>query len=295
MEWRQLRYFAAIARHGSFTRAADALYLSQPALSKAIRELEAEMGLPLFDRQQHPVTLTDAGRLLRGFVEDWEGRSHQLGRALEELKDGQLGEVSVGLPPIMSSTVLADVLIQFRQQYPRIRLSIEEVGGIEVVQRVRQGSLDMGFTVLPFKDEGMEIMSLWNEPVDMVVESRHPWSLKSAITWRELDDVPVLLYRPDFSLHEKILAEFARFDSVPNVVQTSSEWEFLILMAAAGLGVTFIPRSLAHRRVQGRISVIPMDPPIEWNLGLVRSRRRTSSRAMDYLWRIAADHRWAAE
>ncbi len=290
-----MRYFAAIVRHGSFTRAADALYLSQPALSKAIRELEAEMDLPLFDRQQHPVTLTDAGRLLYGFVEDWEGRVHQLGRALEELKDGQLGEVSVGLPPIMSSTVLADVLIHFRQQYPRIRLSIEEVGGIEVVQRVRQGSLDLGFTVLPSEYEDLEAISLWNEPVDMVVESHHPWSLKPTLAWRELDGARVLLYRPDFSLHEKIWAEFARFGAVPNVVQTSSEWEFLILMAAAGLGITFIPRSLAHRRVQGGISIVSMAPPIEWNLGLVRSRRRTASRAMDLVWRIAEEHRWTTE
>jgi DNA-binding transcriptional LysR family regulator len=286
MEIRHLRYFQTIYQQGSFTKAADALFISQPALSKAMHELEAELGITLLDRHRRPLTLTDGGRVLKEFIQNLEIQQRALINTLDDLKQGEGGIIHIGLPPLVSSTVVVDILAQYRQLHPKIQLTIHEVGGKEVIKRVVDGSLDAGFAVFPLTEDDLEAIPVWKEPLDAVIPRTHRYAKQTRLSWADLDRAPLLLYREDYALFDTILDQCTQHHATPEIMQTSSEWDFLGRMAAAGLGIAIIPRSLCHRLVSPTICVMPLDPTVDWSVALVRPVHAYHSHATEYLWKL---------
>lgn len=287
MELRHLRYFQTIHQQGSFTKAADALFISQPALSKAMHELERELGITLIDRHRHPLTLTEAGRVLEEFIRSLEIQQRALINTLEDLKQGEGGSIHIGLPPLVSSSVAADLLAQYRQLYPKIQLTIHEIGGKEVIKRVMDGSLDAGFAILPLTQDDLEVIPVWKEPLDAVIPLVHPYADRPLLHWADLDGAPLLMYREDYALFDIILNQCIHNHATPEIMQTSSEWDFLGRMAAAGLGIAIIPHSICRRLVSPKIHIVPLEPPVDWLVALVRPIHAHHSHATQYLWRMA--------
>ncbi len=261
MEIRYLRYFQTIYQQESFTKATDALFISQPALSKAMHELEAELGITLLDRHRRPLMLTDAGWVLKEFIQNVEIQQRALINTLDDLKQGEGGTIHIGLPPLVSSTMVVDILAQYRQWHPKITLTIQEVGGKEVIP-VRK------------------------EPLDAVIPWTHRDAKQARLSWADLDGDPLLLYREDYALFDTILDQCAQHHATPEIMQTSSQWDFFGRMAAAGLGMTIIPRSLCHRLVSPTLCIMPLDPTVDWSVALVRPVHAYPSHAMEYLWEL---------
>jgi len=194
MELRQLRYFLEAARREHVTKAAQALHITQSTLSHQLRQLESELGTPLFDRIGRQVRLTEAGRLFSRFAL----------RALRDLEDGQLalqslndlqsGELRVGVITTYTHALLPRTIASFATRYPGIHLHIQDLPMTQIQQRLQDGMLDLGlgFTI-PETDEHLVSEPLFSERLMLLVKDDHPLAGRKSVTKRDLSGLDIAL------------------------------------------------------------------------------------------------------
>jgi DNA-binding transcriptional LysR family regulator len=200
IELRHLRYFVAVAEEMSFGRAAKLLHISQPPLSRQIRDLEMNIGTPLFDRGKTGITLTDAGRV---FLEESKrvlGQvSHSIQQALRASR-GEMGKLAVGYAPFTESTVVPYLQRVFQETYPAIHLSFRRLSAEDQILLIRNGSLDAGFLALPAWDSDHLITeSLYREQAVVVLSSRHPLADHRSLRLSEIAEFPVVQVHDDLA------------------------------------------------------------------------------------------------
>ena len=187
LELRLLRYFAVVAEELHFGRAAERLYISQPALSQQIRVLEEQVGMPLFLRGQRGVSLTDAGETLLTEARDLLERSDRLGESMEELRRGASGTLRVGIAPGVPGDLLPAVLGPLKQRQPTARVIVREVTTPAQVAELREGSLDLGLLREPVEDSQLSRRCLRIEHLGVSVPTGHPLAARDAVALKELE------------------------------------------------------------------------------------------------------------
>src|SRR4051794_9529392 len=192
MNFPQLRYFVATARHGSFSAAAEALHLAQPSLSQQVRALEAELGVALFVRAGRSIALTDAGRALVPEAErvlDGVDRARDAVAQVRELRGGTL---TFGTFGIAGAYGLADVIEELRRRHPSMRVRAVGQNSSEVADAVRAGELELGMVVLPVDDDGLDVRPAVRDEVLYV--SADPERVRRRMSVRRLAEAPLILY-----------------------------------------------------------------------------------------------------
>lgn len=179
MDLRQLRFFTEIARTGNFTRAAERLRIAQPAVSVAIKRLEEELDLVLFNRQDKRVTLTAEGEI---FLEHARGILDGIKAAELEMADLHglnKGEVRIGIPPMLSAYFFPSILCDFAKRYPHLHLSVSGEGAWRIQQMISQGELDMGVIAGRNVPDTLEARHFLREEVVVCVPTDHPFARQS--------------------------------------------------------------------------------------------------------------------
>jgi DNA-binding transcriptional LysR family regulator len=275
MEIRPLRYFVEVVRLRSFTRAAESLHISQPSISKMIKNLEDELGVVLLDRSARGVQLTDAGEVVYARATQVVGSLDDLSTELDDLLGLHRGAVRVGIPPMVGVSFFPGVLAEFHALYPHVALRLYEQGARRVEQAVAEGDLDLGIVLLPVDDEQFETFPFVQEHLQLVVHPGHPLAGRTEVSLRDLDRLPFVLFREDFALHGRIRRLCDRLGVELNIVCESSQWDFIGEMAAAGLGVALLPETICRRLDPDRVRTVPLtDPPIPWHLAVIWRRDR---------------------
>ena len=235
---RQLRAFVAVARTGSFTLAADALHVTQAALSGLIKELEQTLGIRVFDRSTRKVALTDLGRelypLLAKMIDDLDGA------LLDVANHTQLktGVVRIAAPQLMSCTLLPLVIAAYRGLHPDIQVRLVDCAVEQVTTRVLSGEVDFG--VGPEREPGVPVEArlLFEMPFVIVFPRGHPLEQTTQATWSDLSDYPFISLQGQFT--ERLLSDMhSALRDVP--LHPANEVTFMttaLAMVAAGLGVT---------------------------------------------------------
>ncbi|MCC2657112.1 MAG: LysR family transcriptional regulator [Panacagrimonas sp.] len=255
MELRHLRYFVAVAEALHFRRAAEKLGIQQPPLSMQIRQLEAEIGSPLFRRSQRRVELTDAGR---SFLEDARAILAQAqaaaGRA-RRAAQGELGRLRVGM--INSAPfhpVILRILREYRERHPAVSMTLEESSTPELAERIRAQALDLAF-VRPLLDEapGLASEHLFDEPLVLALPQHHPLARRKRLPLAALSLEPFVLFsRPVGSgLYDQIVSACHRAGFSPRVTQEASQVTSIVNLVAAGLGVSVVPSSMRKIHSEG--------------------------------------------
>ena len=167
MEVDQLRYFLRVAERGNFTRAAEELNISQPALSRSIQKLEEELGQPVFERKTRSVALTDAGTLL-------QSRAQQILALIEDTKaeisdDGRSGQIRIGAIPTIAPFFLPNLLRQFSTEFPAASIIVQEDTTDHLLKRCTQGEIDLAILALPVPAKYLEIEELFQEELLLVL------------------------------------------------------------------------------------------------------------------------------
>ncbi len=281
MDLRALRYFIETVRHNSFTLAADSLCVTQSTVSKMIRQLEDEVGQPLLLRHGRQLRLTDAGRVVFERGQQALGVMRELSRELGDLTTLARGELSVGLPP-MANLLFSPVVKAFRERHPGISLSLKESGGQVIEQQVAGGELEIGVTLLPADPSlGLVTRSFGRFPIHAVGARQASWAASPAVELAALQAEPLVLLPDDFSLTRQLRGAFRAIGVEPRVVAQSSQWDFLVTMAVAGLGTTFMPAPLLARlRLGSELAARPLaDTGIDWNVALIHMPGRYLSHA----------------
>lgn len=278
MDIRHLQYFMEVARHRSFTKAAESLYITQPTISKTIKNIEEELGIILFDRSSKKIELTDAGKIMFEQGHHIVNSFQNLSSELQDLQNLKKGHIRIGLPPMIGSSFFPEVIGLFHQQYPDITIRIYEDGAKKVELDVESGLLDIGVTVLPTDDEVFHSFSFVQENLMLLVHPTHAFAGRDSVSLSELKDELFVLFREDFALHDRIITACVRLGFQPHVVYESSQWDLISGMVAANLGIALLPETISHEVDPTRIKIVPLiNPSIPWQLGMIWRKERYQS------------------
>ena len=244
----ELKYIVAVAREKHFGRAAEACFVSQPTLSVAIKKLEDELEIKLFERNASEVALTPLGeeivRQAQGVLEQAAGIKEIAQRG----KDPLAGPLRLGVIYTIGPYLLPDLVRRAIQTTPQMPLMLQENFTVKLLEMLRTGEIDCAILAEPFPDTGLAMAPLYDEPFMAALPSTHALASKSQISARELKSETMLLLGTGHCFRDHVLEvcpEFARFASDAEGIRKSfegSSLETIKHMVAAGMGVTLVPR-----------------------------------------------------
>jgi DNA-binding transcriptional LysR family regulator len=254
MELRHLRYFVAVAETLSFARAARALNLSQPPLSRQIRALEDELGTALFARTKRSVQLTPAGAALLPEARRLLREADGLKAGALRLAAGEVGTLALGFISVAAYNLLPELAPEFRRRHPGVKLALQEATTDVLLAGLRQGDLDVGLVLPPVDAPGLEYVPLVQDtliaalPADAAqARGRGPIRLAS------LAGEPFILFprRVGTSLYDAIVGACRRAGFAPRIEQEAIQMQTIVSLVAARMGVALVPASLEHLRRTG--------------------------------------------
>ena len=239
MDLDQLRNFLAVARIGNFTAAAESVGLSQPAISRSIARLEEDFGQPLLERGSRQVTLTEAGQLL-------QGRAQQVLSIIEDAKaeindDGETGRIRVGAIPTIAPYLLPSLLKKFATQFPDAHVGVEEDTTEHLSKRLTQGEIDIAIMALPISEKYLEVETLFEEELLLVMPAKHALAAKKQIRASDIESLPFVLLGEAHCLSDSVVS-FCRASSFqPVALERTSQLATVQELVALGHGVSMIP------------------------------------------------------
>jgi DNA-binding transcriptional LysR family regulator len=286
---RQLRQFIAVAEHLHFGRAAVALHISQPPLSRSIQALEALLGAKLLERSRRKVELTAAGRWYLDEARQVIERLERAGRSVAERSAGGTGELRIGFVTIADYSVLPGLLSRFKAAQPGVSLALRELVTEAQLEALGAGDLDLGFVLPPLPAREVESVAVNREPLVVALPSRHPLAReRGALSVRTLAEEPFVMVPANLArgLSDVVLALCARAGFAPRIAQEAVQMQTVVSLVSSGLGVAIVPASLLNLRRKGVVyrAVREPHPKIELRLAW---RRESRSRLLDRFVQLA--------
>jgi DNA-binding transcriptional LysR family regulator len=265
MELRHLRYFIAVGEAENVSRAALKLHLSQPALSRQMRDLEDELGFLLLTRDAKSVRLTEAGRAFLTEARAALLRVEDAVKTARAIATGARGELHVGYAPSLTARFLPGTLRAFQARSPGVRVKLHDLSTEEMLAGLREGALQMAFVVrlTPALLRGLRFEALARDPFCLAVAPKHPLAGRRTVKLAEAAREPLITYsRKDYpDAHENLAAMFAALKSKPRLAEEHDSVSSLIAAVAAGNGVAIVPQSLACT-AGPRLKLIPFSPAL---------------------------------
>ncbi len=273
MYLRQLRYLVALAEELNFTRAAARCHVSQPPFSRAIRDLELQIGARLFDRDKHRVALTPAGASM---VEDARKSLALLdegARRAQRTAAGYSGTLTFGFGGSTVYSLLPALVASFREIAPDVLIAFKAMPVLSQIEALRDGIIDVGILRLPVFDEMVSTQFVYAEPLVVALPSGHALlGSSAAVTIDQLAASPFVTYEPTrgFNFHADLLALCSLANFAPNIVHLAPTTEAVVGIVACGEGVAILPASAERLRMRG-VAFRPLDVvSAPANLGVVR-------------------------
>ena len=268
---RHLEYFVEVAKQLNVTKAASILHISQPSLSKAIKKMEDELGVTLFDRSFRQLTLTDTGKALFHNAKHVLHAYQHLTSDLHEVMDLKKGEIKIGIPPIIGAAFCSKLISRYIDLFPLIHVSLLEVGSKKIKDGILDGTLDIGFVCSkPVHTKEIETIEFVKDPLKLVINKSNPLRKNSQITLKALAKEPFIMYRQDFSLYDKIIDACSAHGFHPNIVCESSQKDFILEMVEAKLGIALLPEKICNKINNNNIISIPfIEPTVHLELGMI--------------------------
>ena len=284
-----LRAFVTVAELASFAAAANALHLSQPALSRRISHLEDVLGVRLFDRTTRNVALTVLGRRFLGEV---RRPVEDLDRSVVSLRDAaelEAGDVTIGCVFSAVHHFLPPVIRAFRERHPRVLVRIIEEGADEVLASVKFGEADFAVNYIGMQDADVEFAPLLKEPYVLACPAAHPLAARRAVRWEELVDHP--LAQVSHASRNRLFIDqaLAEVPRLPRAIIEVRHVSTLIGLVERGLGLAVVPKLSLPPQPAPVVGVKLERPSISRTLGIVRRGGRTLSPAATAFVRLLAN------
>lgn len=253
MELRQLRYFLVVADELHFGRAAERLHITQPPLTVAIKGLERELGVQLFDRTTRRVTLTPAGQTYRDRVSAAVTDLDSAAGDVADVAAGKSGRIKVGFVSSASYTTVPEAIRAFRQHRPRVDLVLNPLTSGEQIEQLLDGELDVGLVRDPGDVPGLHLELLSTEDLVVVLPETHPLAGQGEVRPEDLEGEPMILfpYRLMPGFVSRVLRVFEPLAVPPAVVQQAIHQETVLGLVAAGLGMSVLPESVQRFQMPG--------------------------------------------
>jgi DNA-binding transcriptional LysR family regulator len=282
MELHHLRYVRAVVRTGSVTAAAEAEFVAQPSVSKQLRALEREVGVPLFHRVGRRVVPTDAAVTLADCADRVFDELAAAVAAISGPESPRGGSLRMCATETVSDHLLPPALAELRRRYPGCHIRAEMLGTDDAVQRVLSDEFDLAIVVLPLADSRLEVTPLLGEDVLLALPAGHRWAGDTPVEIGEILAEPdLILSMPGLGLRAMVDDAAARLGTVPRTNFELRSQQAILALVASGGGIAFSPRmSLSGR---GDLAFAPIDPPLRRQIGWVRRRGRHLPRIAEEL------------
>ncbi|MDY0394383.1 LysR family transcriptional regulator [Virgibacillus halophilus] len=269
MEVKHLAYFAEVTRTGSFTRAAENLYITQPALSRIVKSLEEELGVVLFIRSRKKLILTKAGKIVYDHAVKFQAQFAELKSELNEYVTQREGHIRIGLPTIADVGFFSELISSFHQDHPEVVFQLEEDGSKAIEEKVMEAKLDFGVAVLPEEHALIDYFAIVEEYLCLVVPATHPMASRESVKLTELENEKFIMFTQDFALRNILVAALKDAGMKPRIVSETSQLDFIEEMIAADLGITLLPESVAAQLTDEVVSIDIEQPRVAWNLAFI--------------------------
>ncbi|ADB53957.1 LysR family transcriptional regulator [Conexibacter woesei] len=276
MTLQQLQYFLAAIEHGTFSAAADALYLAQPSLSEQVRRLEAELGVALFVRAGRRLVLTEAGRTLRPEAERTLAAAARAAESVADVRELRAGTATFGTFGDAPPWLIGNIAAAFRRRHPDVRLRVVGLNSSEVADEVREGRIEAGLVVLPIDDAGLDVRPAMED--ELVYVSADPARVARPVAIEQLAEVPLILYDARWgwedptrrALFQRAQRAGVRLEAAIEVEEVSNALD----LAARGLGDTVISASISLRRgaLPSALGYASFDEPLNETFAFIARR-----------------------
>ena len=276
MDIRQIEYFVEVAKQLSFTKAATTLHVSQPSISKAIQNFEAELGVPLFYRSSKRLELTDAGQAVlinsMQVLEAFQNMRSEL-TDLMQLKKGQ---IRIGIPPIVGAEFFSKLISVYKEQHPYIEILLTEVGTKRIREEIETGELDIGLVCsVTSTNENLETIRFLKDPLQLIVHESHRLAGQKTIAMSDLTNEAFIIYRKDFILFDRIIEECKNHGFYPTIACETTQKDLFIEMVQAKLGIALLPQKIAEKIPYDSIKRIPFEEQaIHLELGITWKKNK---------------------
>lgn len=280
MNIKSLNYFIEVAKEKSFTNASKNLFICQSALSKAIKNFENELDITLIDRTSKNFKLTPEGQLL---YENGVIALNTINEQLEMLLDSvsiEKGKIKVGVPPVISTIYFTSIIKNFKENFPSINLQIIEAGANTVKDKVQNAEIDIGVVILPFLSEEFNVTPIFSSDVVAVVHKSHPLASKNSISLLEIKDEPLISLNETYMLFDRIKIRCKEVGFEPNIICTSSQWDFIAEMVALNQGISILPKPILSKFHSKNIKALYIEEGFPWNIAFIVRKDKYVSKAI---------------
>lgn len=250
-EWldlHKLRVFAAVAEHEHYSRAAEELGISQPALTVHVRDLERHLGVALFERAGRNVRLTDAGRLVQGYARHILALAVELDEAVDDRRGLRAGQLRIGASTTVGEYLLPAALGAFRRRYPGVGVAVEIANTARIADRLRHGELHLGLIGEPLADPELELAPYRDDELVLIIPPGHPWAGRT-VAVEELAAAPLVAREAGSATRAVAAAALAAAGIHPPIALELGGTEAVKGAVAAGLGMAFVSACAVEREL----------------------------------------------
>lgn len=283
MDIQDIRYFLEVAKHQSYSKAAQRLFVTQPVLTRCIKKLEKELGICLIVRSTKSFALTDAGQMLAEHGSRLLQQHEDIHRRLQDTADAKTGQLRIASPGVLMDMYFPRLVTQYRQEHPGVRILIRESGSRSVVQDVLEGSADIGIIMLPLEnEERLQVYPLVQDRVCVLVNREHPLAKERSVSIRQLEGVELITYDRTTTLYHVFKELCHKEGFAPNIVFQSGMPNFIMDTVALDSCVGIYPAPMLRQFRREDVVGVPIEPTVTWKIAMITNKDR-------YLSHVAAD------
>ena len=269
MDIREMKYIDMIAQTRSMTKAAQKLYISQPALHKALHKVEEELNTTLFYRKGHESLPTDTGLIVLEYTKRILASMDEMNEKILATQNLKAGKVTIGFPSVVGTLYLPQALVDFQKKFPDISLKTIEAGANELCTLVENGSLDIAIAVRPVTSQALSEIPLLQDQIVVGVNKNHPWAKRDHVTIRDFEQVSFNTFEPSFSVHTQLMELFKAHNITPHIDFCGGSSEFLYQVTAHANGILVLPRPILASVSKDQMTLLPFLPSFPWELSLI--------------------------
>ena len=277
MELRQLEYFQMASRLKNITRAAERLRVSQPNITVAIKKLEGELGIQLFDRSQKQLSLTPEGAVFLGRVEIALRNIQDAVLEVNDYKQLQKGTIKIGIPPMMGAYLFPKIFSSFQRRYSHLDVYLHEEGSVAIREQLERDELDFGIIIIPESSPNLQLLPMARSQIVCCVPEDSDLAARKAITLQDVEAHSLIMLKEGSFLRQTMLQKMKTASVTPDIVLESNQVVTIMGLVASGVGNAFL-LDMIVRDTPG-IRAIPLATPVYVDVGLAWKRDRYISRA----------------
>jgi len=259
MELTQLEFFLKVIEEGSFSKAAERVFRTQPAVSIAVRRLEEEIGAPLFDRSQKTPTLTEAGKIVYDYAQRIIALRDQARESVIELQTLQRGRVRIGANESTSLYLLPQIILTFRESYPNVKVEIYRHVSERLPREVLDRNVDFALMAYEPVDRDLEAFQVLKDELVLILHPKHPLAKRDSVAVKELGKESFLAHNVKSASRVKVIETFAKYHTPLNITLELATIETIKRFVQQKIGLAFVPRMCVSEELErGTLATIPV-------------------------------------